>query len=213
MKTKLSEALLNAQRSVAGVEKNARNDFAKYDYVSADGMVGQLRNALLDNGLVFSRTSWGIVEDRVVSVFDLTHVESGETQRSEAAMPIVETKGRPADKAVLGALTTCLSYVLRDLLLVPRVDELEIDNRANDDVVARKRVPAPASAPSPVGGSAADAVIAKVKVLAASRADGEAWIESCLQRASEVEGRQITRLSQMPVGFLEKMAQAPKGDR
>ena len=205
MKTKLSEALLNAQRSVAGVEKNARNDFAKYDYVSADGMVGQLRNALLDNGLVFSRTSWGIV-------FDLTHVESGETQRYEAAMPIVETKGRPADKAVLGALTTCLSYVLRDLLLVPRVDELEIDNRANDDVVARKRVPAPASAPSPVGGSAADAVISQVKVLAASRADGEAWIESCLQRASEVEGRQITRLSQMPIGFLEKMAQAPKGD-
>ena len=213
MKNKLIQALLNAQLSVAGVQKNARNDFAKYDYVSADGMVGQLRLSLLNNGLVFFRRSWSLNNGQVHSVFVLSHPESGESEESAVSMPVVETKGRPADKAVLGALTTCLSYVLRDLLLVPRVDELEIDNRSNDDVLSKPKVaPAPASAPSTVGGSEADAVLEEVKKIAASRGDGEAWIESCLHRASEVEGRDITRLSQMPAAYLRKMANPPKGN-
>lgn len=213
MKNKLIQALLNAQLSVAGVQKNARNDFAKYDYVSADGMVGQLRLSLLNNGLVFFRRSWSLNNGQVHSVFVLSHPESGESEESAVSMPVVETKGRPSDKAVLGALTTCLSYVLRDLLLVPRVDELEIDNRSNDDVVSKPKVaPAPASAPSAVRGSEADAVLEEVKKIAASRGDGEAWIEGCLHRASEVEGRDITRLSQMPAAYLRKMANPPKGN-
>ena len=125
----IDKALLRAQAAVAGVQKNARNDFAGYDYVSADGMVGQLRQILLNEGLVFGRRTWEIVEDNVVSHLFLSHAESGERWQWTASMPIVITKGRPADKSVLGALTTCLSYVLRDLLLVPRVDPAQIPGR------------------------------------------------------------------------------------
>ena len=37
--------------------------------------------------------------------------------------PIIPEKGRPWDKAHAGALTSSLAYFLRDLLLMPRVEE------------------------------------------------------------------------------------------
>jgi hypothetical protein len=205
MEKNLSKALLKAQAEVAGVVKNARNEFAKYDYVSADGMVSQLRNALISNGLLFNRSSWfveGTALPLVRSNFSLIHVESGEERHFVADVPIVETKGRPADKAVLGAVTTALSYTLRDLLLVPRVDDLEVDNRSDDEVVRRPAAPANASQLSPLA--------KEVEKESQRRDDGGSWLSSCMERASAVEGRPIKMLSQMPDELLQKMLESSK---
>jgi len=193
----IDKALLRAQAAVAGVQKNARNDFAGYDYVSADGMVGQLRQILLNEGLVFGRRTWEIVDDNVVSHLFLSHAESGERWQWTASMPIVITKGRPADKSVLGALTTCLSYVLRDLLLVPRVDELEVDNRRNDDVLPTI---GSSSDPRPV-----DLVAEVEKAARAKGAAGETWINGCIERAAALEKRRIRSLNDVPDKYLIKM--------
>lgn len=198
----LSKALLKAQAEVAGVVKNARNEFAKYDYVSADGMVGQLRSALISNGLLFNRSSWFVEGTLVRSNFSLIHVESGEERNFVADVPIVETKGRPADKAVLGAVTTALSYTLRDLLLVPRVDELEVDNRSDDEPIRRPSPPANASQLSPLA--------KEVEKESQRRDDGGSWLSSCMERASAVEGRPIKMLSQMPDELLQKMLESSK---
>ena len=48
---------------------------------------------------------------------------------SSNAFPIIEDKGRPLDKALAGALTTSLAYYLRDLLLIPKQDENQVDKR------------------------------------------------------------------------------------
>lgn len=198
----LSKALLKAQAEVAGVVKNARNEFAKYDYVSADGMVGQLRNALISNGLLFNRSSWFVEGTLVRSNFSLIHVESGEERNFIADVPIVETKGRPADKAVLGAVTTALSYTLRDLLLVPRVDELEVDNRSDDEPIRR---------PAAAANDAQLSTLAKeVEKESQRRDDGGSWLSSCMERASAVEGRPIKMLSQMPDELLQKMLESSK---
>jgi hypothetical protein len=198
----LSKALLKAQAEVAGVVKNARNEFAKYDYVSADGMVGQLRNALISNGLLFNRSSWFVEGTLVRSNFSLIHVESGEERNFIADVPIVETKGRPADKAVLGAVTTALSYTLRDLLLVPRVDELEVDNRSDDEPIRR---------PAAAANDAQLSTLAKeVEKESQRRDDGGSWLASCMERASAVEGRPIKMLSQMPDELLQKMLESSK---
>ena len=193
----IDKALLRAQAAVAGVQKNARNDFAGYDYVSADGMVGQLRQILISEGLVFGRRTWEIIDDNVVSHLFLSHAETGERWQWTASMPIVITKGRPADKSVLGALTTCLSYVLRDLLLVPRVDELEVDNRRNDEVIPTVSATSP---PSPI-----DLVVEVEKAAKAKGAAGDTWINGCIERAAALEKRRIRSLNDVPEKYLIKM--------
>lgn len=193
----IDKALLRAQAAVAGVQKNARNDFAGYDYVSADGMVGQLRQILISEGLVFGRRTWEIIDDNVVSHLFLSHAETGERWQWTASMPIVITKGRPADKSVLGALTTCLSYVLRDLLLVPRVDELEVDNRSYDEVIPTVSA---ASPPSPI-----DLVVEVEKAAKAKGAAGDIWINGCIERAAALEKRRIRSLKDVPEKYLIKM--------
>jgi hypothetical protein len=66
---------------------------------------------------------------------------SGERMEITIAWPVVPDRGRPLDKAVASAATTSLSYLLRDLLLMPRVDEAD-DIAGRDDT----HVPAPAKA-------------------------------------------------------------------
>lgn len=195
-------ALVQAQRAVAGVEKNARNDFAGYDYVSADGMVRQLRKALLDAGLAFFRSGWHLEGAKVVSEFVLSHPASGSHKVMKAEMPVFEAKGRPMDKAVLGALTTSLSYVLRDLLLVPRVDELEIDNRPSDEPIRTPAAPAAPAAPS---------LVEQVQAIALHKPGGpSAYLDQIMQRASELHQRPIRELADMPSELLTKIIEAHK---
>jgi len=190
----LWSALLKAQAAAGGVMKNARNDYAGYDYVSADGMVGQLRHALLSNGLMFTRLGWRILQGSVDSTFVLVHGESGEYVEWTSSMPVVETKGRPTDKAVLAAVTTALSYALRDLLLVARVDEVEVDNRTTDEFL------------QPVQqSSAVSSLVRDVMDEADRRDDGGVWVNGCIARASAIDGVKYRTLEELPTRFLELM--------
>lgn len=194
--SELFTALAKAQAAANGVMKNARNDYAGYDYVSADGMVTQLRQALLANGLMFTRVGWDVTDTSVVNHFILVHGASGQRFAWDASIPVVETKGRPKDKAVLGAITTALSYTLRDLLLVARVDELEVDNRPNDDMMEQAPQPKP---------KANSSLLAKVQAEAASREGGDVWVTGCLTRASAIDGIRYKTLEDLPVKYLELM--------
>lgn len=129
----METALLQAQKAVQSIEKDAYNKFAGYWYTSAEKMVEECRKALHDAGLTVSRRSWAVRNDPalpsmpiLVSQMILTHPASGDDQRSIIEYPVCEGKGKPMDKALSGALTTSLAYWLRDLLLIPRFEE-EVD--------------------------------------------------------------------------------------
>jgi hypothetical protein len=131
----LADGLLVAQGAIDGVAKDARNTFHKYAYTSAEGMIGACRAALQTGGITARRVSWRIESDGlyVVSRMAVVHGFTGEAAESETVWPIVVEKGRPVDKAVASALTTSLSYWLRDLLCLPREDESGHMDGRNDD--------------------------------------------------------------------------------
>jgi len=146
----LASALLAAQKALPSVGKDAKNSFHHYSYVSAEAMIGACRDALHGANLTVRRAGWkfdGSPEGGIVnSTFVLTHGPTGESVSDEIAWICVPEKGRPIDKAMAGALTSSLGYYLRDLLLVPREDESEMDRR--DDTKYEPRKAAPASARS-----------------------------------------------------------------
>lgn len=127
----LSAALLAAQRAVNAVGKDSRNDFHKYRYVSAEAMISACRAALAEGGLTVRRRAWEISDDGtfVVSKFEVSYSLTGESTVDTVPWFAVVEKGKPADKALASALTTSLSYWLRDLLLIPREDEETMDSR------------------------------------------------------------------------------------
>jgi len=144
----LASALLAAQKALPSVGKDAKNSFHHYAYVSAEAMIGACRDALHGAGLTVRRAGWkfdGSPEGGIVnSTFILTHGPTGESVSDEIAWICVPEKGRPIDKAMAGALTSSLGYYLRDLLLVPREDESEMDRRDDRTYEPRKAAPAPA---------------------------------------------------------------------
>lgn len=123
----IAEKILKAQMSVQAVAKDAKNAFHKYDYVSSEAMIADCRNALHAAGLSVVCVGRKITDKVLTSTFrvadDKDHLEMS------IDFPIVPDKGRPEDKAAAGAMTTSLSYFLRDLLLVPRKDEADINRR------------------------------------------------------------------------------------
>jgi hypothetical protein len=150
----LASALLAAQQALPSVGKDAKNSFHHYAYTSAEGMISACREALHGAGLTLRRAGWkfdGTPEGGLVhSQFILSHGASGEAVTDEVTWIAVPEKGRPVDKAVAGALTSSLGYYLRDLLLVPREDESEMDRRDDRAYEPRKAAtPAPRPAPAP----------------------------------------------------------------
>ena len=143
----LASALLAAQKALPSVGKDAKNSFHHYSYVSAEAMIGACREALHGAGLTVRRAGWkfdGSAEGGIVnSTFVLSHGPTGESVSDEIAWICVPEKGRPIDKAMAGALTSSLGYYLRDLLLVPREDESEMDRR-DDTKYEPRKAPAPA---------------------------------------------------------------------
>ena len=143
----LASALLAAQKALPSVGKDAKNSFHHYSYVSAEAMIGACREALHGASLTVRRAGWkfdGTPEGGIVnSTFVLSHGPTGESVSDEIAWICVPEKGRPIDKAMAGALTSSLGYYLRDLLLVPREDESEMDRR-DDTKYEPRKAPAPA---------------------------------------------------------------------
>lgn len=141
-KSNIAAALLKAQQAIESVKKDATNSFHRYNYTSAEEMIGACRKALHDHGLVATRATWGIDKDIgefgcIVSTMTLMHADSGERIDAPITWPIVPEKGRPMDKAIAAALTSSLSYWLRDLLMLPREEE-GMDKRDDRDYEPQK---------------------------------------------------------------------------
>ena len=128
-------ALVSAQKQMKPVTKDSTNAFHRYQYASAEDVITAARVALNGAGLALVR-SWRI-ESNEIGIWLHSHfqlvfegspmpIDLGD---SSNAFPIIEDKGRPLDKALAGALTTSLAYYLRDLLLIPKQDENQVDKR------------------------------------------------------------------------------------
>lgn len=132
----LASALLAAQQGIAGVVRDSTVDFGrKYTYTSAEEMIRETRAALHRANLVVYRSGWELAADgmTVVSSMTVSHPPSGQSVVHSVPWVVVVEKGRPVDKALAGALTTSLGYFLRDLLLLPREEEGEMDRRNDSD--------------------------------------------------------------------------------
>lgn len=128
-------ALVAAQKQMKPVTKDSTNAFHRYQYASAEDVITAARAALNGAGLALVR-SWRI-ESNEIGIWLHSHfqlifegspmpIDLGDLSN---AFPIIEDKGRPLDKALAGALTTSLAYYLRDLLLIPKQDENQVDKR------------------------------------------------------------------------------------
>ena len=135
----MHEALLAAQEAIQAVGKGSVNKHHDYKYTSAEDMFSACRAALHDHGLLVRRVSWSVdaASNMLKSVFEIRFPASKESETFATDWYIVESKGRPADKALGGALTTSFSYFLRDILLIPREDEAEMRRMKNDQMDER----------------------------------------------------------------------------
>lgn len=133
--TRLYAALARAQGEARAVEKDSTNPNHGYRYASAEAMIIEARATLSRQGLAICPISYRLQErtyverayvERAVLMlwveYMLTHTAGG-TQMLESETPVLPGKGRPLDKATAAAKTHDLSYMLRGLLLLPRVEE------------------------------------------------------------------------------------------
>ncbi len=140
----LAERLVRAQQSAQAVTKDARNEFHKYDYVSSESIIREAREALHSAGLsvvcVSSNVDRSSEAALLIAIYRVQSV-SGEGMDMHYETPIVPDKGRPMDKAVGAARTYSLSYFLRDLLLLPRVDKRDEVDQRDDTGDTRSHAP------------------------------------------------------------------------
>lgn len=165
----LASALAAAQQKCKAASKDQTNTFHRYKYASAESVITEGKAALAETGLALAPISQQVNgsqdkgQDRyeMVRHFLLLHA-SGESLPIQVAWPIVVEKGRPLDKATAIGDTLSLAYLLRDLLLMPRVDsEDDLAGHGTAEGSAVRPVPAsgqptapPAATPSTPPGKA-----------------------------------------------------------
>ena len=125
-------ALALAQSRARGVAPDRRNQHQRYDYASAEAVLAAATEAMTGTGLALLRVSATVESAEggpwLRSVYMLTC--AGDAQKINQTWPIGARKGSSRDKLLAGALTSSLAYMLRDLLLMPRVEPgIEMDAR------------------------------------------------------------------------------------
>lgn len=141
----LSESLGAARDRCKMAIKDKRNEYHKYDYASADGVIQTAKDAMAGTGLALIPQSqeMTVVGGGNLAFYALNRTlllshKSGEfVPLSIRGWPVIPEKGRPLDKALAVALTISFAYLLRDLLQMPRGDEADMnsrDDRQHEDV-------------------------------------------------------------------------------
>jgi hypothetical protein len=150
----LAQALTSARRATDGIIHDAQAP--SYSYASTEAMLDKYRLLLLEHGLVLELVSAEIQEAggyvvagsknasreeigeslKTRCVFALTHI-SGESREYVRELPVCPGVGRPADKAALANQTETWGYMMRDLLMLPRVNsqkakQLDISGRVDE---------------------------------------------------------------------------------
>ena len=119
-------ALLAATKEMESITKGSRNEFHSFNFTGCEQMLAETGPVLARHGLgLFPRSTthhqvgdWTILRREM----DLVH-ESGEREDGLIIeVPVCPGKGRPEDKASLGSASTSLSYLIRDLLRIPRIE-------------------------------------------------------------------------------------------
>ncbi|SBV95161.1 conserved hypothetical protein [uncultured Desulfovibrio sp.] len=111
--TDLAKALLNVQRTVQPVTKDAENPFTKSWYASLNSVMDACRDALIENGIWLCQYPVPVEQPNSIGmVTKLTHAESGQWQSSLAVVPLPK-----ADPQGMGsAMTYARRYALTAML-------------------------------------------------------------------------------------------------
>ncbi len=111
--TDLAKALLNVQRTVQPVTKDAENPFTKSWYASLNSVMDACRTVLIDNGIWLCQYPVPVKQLNAIGlVTKLTHAESGQWQSSLAVVPLPK-----ADPQGMGsAMTYARRYALTAML-------------------------------------------------------------------------------------------------
>ena len=147
-------AISEAQGYVSGVGKDKKNTHDNYQYASAEAVIEEARGSLAKAGMAalcvgtrFEQSPGFEDADatylgRLRCFYLVTH-KSGQYMEVERSTPVLLQKvGRPEDKAEATASTYDLSYFLRGLLLLSRVDGTEqVDERDDSARGASSRGP------------------------------------------------------------------------
>lgn len=141
----LYAALATARERCKPAEKSSKNEHHRYKYASAEAILETANEALHGTGLSVTPLSQTIARrecgDVLVCTFRLAC--GGEVVDAVKEWPVVPGNGRPMDKAVASADTTALGYFLRDLLLMPRVDETDDMDHPSRDQQRPGKTPPP----------------------------------------------------------------------
>ena len=117
--TDLAKALLNVQRTVRPVTKDAENPFTKSWYASLNSVMDACRDTLIENGIWLCQYPVPVEQPNSLGlVTQLTHAESGQWQSSLAVVPLPKADPQGMGSAVTYArryaLTAMLGMVTED---------------------------------------------------------------------------------------------------
>ena len=97
--TELAKALLNVQRTVQPVTKDAENPFTKSWYASLNSVMDACRDALIENGIWLCQYPVPVEQPNSLGmVTKLTHAESGQWQSSLAVVPLPKADPQGMDR-------------------------------------------------------------------------------------------------------------------
>ena len=210
----LAAALILAQREARAVFKDGRNKQQDYAYAKSEDLFDEGRAALnkADLALAILGVDWanpaasgdGVVGPPIAKFHVLLVHGSGESVGYSRDWPVIAHKGKPEDKSLGGALTSALGYAIRDLLLIPRDNDLAAMDRRDDgdkDEAAPPRAPAPtiqATAESPRSSASAPRAVDSFESLLAEIQTGRAG-----DNFGEVlRAARLTREEEMALGFV-----------
>lgn len=158
-----SEKVLALQSKVGYIQKDKRNEFHKYKYVSAEAVLSAVNTAMLEARLsscpIFEIMSedktdrgQGKTPDRIVTVrcsLFATDADTGLEQRLAVAFGCGQDTG---DKAVMKAQTAALKYAWMTALNIPTGDDPEADETVDKRNEAAPAAPQPTRTYVPGGG-------------------------------------------------------------
>jgi|TARA_R110000824_G_scaffold106327_3_gene251188 hypothetical protein len=121
----LVRALHAAQWEANRIDKDSKNTFSNYDYTSAESMMSMWTEISGRHGLSLFPVELNIRYSPgdppiLQTTWVLSHVR-GEDRTLSMEWPVVTGKGKPMDKAIASARTSSLGYLIRDLLIAPRI--------------------------------------------------------------------------------------------
>ena len=136
--TDLAKVLLNVQRTVQPVTKDAENPFTKSWYASLNSVMDACRDALIENGIWLCQYPVPVEQPNSLGlVTKLTHAESGQWQSSLAVVPLPK-----ADPQGMGsAITYARRYALTAMLGMVTEDDDGEGARTSRKTPSRPKLP------------------------------------------------------------------------